>query len=755
MRFSLFYKIIIFISIFVFVLIGSIVTYSFVEFNEIFKNQIFHDLRGVAEYGKGQIFLLFEKFGTRTADWSFDNHIRTEFEEIIKSNDSQRTERLAEYIRTKKQSMDNGVIITDIFNLNGIVKVSTFKERVGHSEPLEELDEEYNFDRAKSASYGKFFISVLIYEDEPGHSEPLWHVSVPIVSPKTDKVIGVMVNHISGKEYYEVLSGKFQVKFGSKTDQIFLSERKTAEIYLVNDKKLMMTPSKFVGEATLKQTVDTVPVKKCLEENEEFAGSYKNYLGQNVVGASACFGDSLFGRNMILLIEIGEDEIFTEFNKEIIHIFLIGILIWLAGISGIYLIVRFFLSEIFVISKAASEVADGNLNAKVEIKSNDEIGDLAETFNKMVDKIKNSQNIIKEKRDLFNAVISSMGEGLIVVDKNYKIILINETAKNKLEVSEEAVGKDIKEVAPVVKGNQKIADEEMPVFKTFKTGKPVTVWLDDNFYYQLPSGKKFPITLIDAPLIKDGDIAAAVIIFRDVTDEKKLDEAKNNFISIASHQLRTPLTTIRWYSELLEAGDAGKLNKGQKDFLKEIYGGALKLTETLNMLLALARVEGGRMKFTPEKVDLIKFTEEILKDLEPFSKPKKIKISLKSEKSTPIVQLDKLILTQVISNLLTNAFRYIKENGEIEIDIVDKQREIVYSVKDNGIGIPENQKNRIFERFFRAENAILKASDGNGLGLYLVKNLVELWKGKIWFESPAVWGKEKKGTAFYFTIPIN
>ncbi len=372
----------------------------------------------------------------------------------------------------------------------------------------------------------------------------------------------------------------------------------------------------------------------------------------------------------------------------------------------------------------------------------------------ILEDVKESEKIIKEERDLFNAVIFSMGEGLIVVDKNYKIILINETAKNKLEVSEEAVGKDIREVAPVVKGNQKIADEEMPVSKTFKTGKPATVWLDDNFYYQLSSGKKFPITLIDAPLIKDGDIVAAVIIFRDVTDEKKLNEAKNNFISIASHQLRTPLTAIRWYSELLEAGDAGKLNEKQKDFLKEIYGGALRLTETLNMLLALARVESGKMKFSPEKIDLIKFTEEILKDLEPFSKPKKIKINLKSEKSTPVVQLDKLILTQVISNLLTNAFRYIKENGKIEIGIVDKSGEIVYSVKDNGIGIPEDQKNRIFERFFRAENALLKAPDGNGLGLYLVKNLVELWKGKVWFESPAVWEKEKKGTVFYFTIPV-
>ncbi len=410
MRFSLFYKIIIFISIFVFVLIGSMVAYSFVRFNEIFKNQIFHDLRGIAEYGEGQIFSLFEKFMARTSDWSSDNHIRTEFEEIIKFNDGQRAERLAEYIKTEKQSMDNGIIITDIFNLDGTVEISTFKERIGHSEPLEELDEEYNFSKAKSVSYGKSFVSSLIYEDEPGHSEPMWHVSVPIVSPKTDKVIGVMVNHISGKEYYKVLSGEFQIKFGSKSEQVFLSERKTTEIYLVNDKKLMMTPSKFVDEATLKQTVDTVPVKKCLEENKEFVGNYKNYLGQNVVGASACFGDSLFDSNVILLIEIGKDEIFSEFNKEIIYMFLIGIFIWLIGIFGIYLIVRIFLSGIFAINKAASEVAKDNLDAKAEIKSNDEVGDLAETFNKMVDKIKTFQNKIKEKDEKLTAINSNLEE---------------------------------------------------------------------------------------------------------------------------------------------------------------------------------------------------------------------------------------------------------------------------------------------------------------------------------------------------------
>ena len=391
MRISLSYKIIFFFSAVVLTIIVITSVYFYNETEKIFENQILYNLINIAEISEGQIFLLFEKFKTRTSDWSSDGFIRSEFEEIIKSNDSQRAERLAEYVETKK-IMDPAIMITDIFNLDGVAVVSTFKERIGHSEPLEEMDEEYNFSQAKNASFGKAFASGLIYEAEPGHSEPLWHISVPIVSLKTNEVIGVMVNHVSGKEFYKVLSGKFQVKMGAKTGELFFTNQKTSEIYLVNKEWLMITPSRFVEDAVLKQKVDTEPIKKCFEENQEFSGIYKNYLGKEVIGASMCLTD----QRMALIAEIGKDELFFPLKEKRNQAILIIGLIWLLSSLAVYWVIKFFLNNLMIIQKTAVEVAKNNYEAKATVKSKDEIGDLAAIFNDMIDKIKISQKQLKE-----------------------------------------------------------------------------------------------------------------------------------------------------------------------------------------------------------------------------------------------------------------------------------------------------------------------------------------------------------------------
>ena len=369
---------------------------------------------------------------------------------------------------------------------------------------------------------------------------------------------------------------------------------------------------------------------------------------------------------------------------------------------------------------------------------------------------------LRNEKDKTIAIVSSIGEGLLVVDNDYKIVLINEVAARFLEVSVAGViGSNAKEVINIYKGNEKLPDEKRPVAETLKTGKTILVGLNDDFYYIVPSGRRFPITLVSSPLIDNGNVVGAVLTFSDITEEKKLDEAKSSFIATASHQLRTPLTTIRWYSEMLSKGDAGPLNKDQKIFLAKIYNGVLRLNEALGILLSLARIEGGgNIRINPVKTNLVKFTNEAIKSIEFLIKEKKINIKINAvEKNLPEVLIDQTMLSQVINNLLSNAIRYVDDKGKIEVNIAVSGDSVIYSVKDNGIGIPQGQQKNIFTKFFRAENAISKIPDGNGIGLNLAKNFVEFWKGKIWFESPTVWiaqksKEEKKGTIFYFTIPI-
>lgn len=365
-------------------------------------------------------------------------------------------------------------------------------------------------------------------------------------------------------------------------------------------------------------------------------------------------------------------------------------------------------------------------------------------------------NLIKE-RDLTKAVISSMGEGLLVVDKEHKIILMNQAATILLRrAAGDSLGKNIHEVFTICKGGGK--EEEaclLPVEQLTKEPNIININLEDNFYCHDKDGNKFPVTVIMASLLQtslQGEITGAVIVFRNVTTEKNLDEAKTSFISIASHQLRTPLTSMRWFSEMLLDGDAGDLKEDQKHFVDRIYQGVDRMINLVNLLLQIARVEMGRVKIEPVPLDLKLVTEGVVMTLQTQLKEKKQKIEVKSSlESIPKIPMDEDVAWQIIQNLLTNAIRYSPEKGLITIALnVDQgKQELVYSVKDRGIGIPKDQQNRIFEKFYRADNAVKHVPEGSGLGLNLVKKLVSDWQGRIWFES-----EEGKGTTFFFTVPL-
>lgn len=371
-------------------------------------------------------------------------------------------------------------------------------------------------------------------------------------------------------------------------------------------------------------------------------------------------------------------------------------------------------------------------------------------------------NILEDARELedtlqkeqvrLKTIISTMGEGLIVVDKNSSIILMNETAERIFETTtQKSLHVRLFDLFAMLKDGKKVPDEERPVTQAIDTGATVIGLLSDSFQYQLPSGKKLYTAFVVTPLKgSDGAVYGAVIVFRDITEEKKLDQTRETFISIASHQLRTPLTSIRWYTEMLSAGDAGALTAPQKEFVDNVYTGVLRLSETLNMLLSLTRVESGRVETKPVDVDLVPFTQDIIKELSIYSDPKNLIIDVKLENvQSAHVKIDSPMLREVIVNLLFNAIRYTENKTAIVVRVEPKAGYWLYSVADKGIGIAEENKSRIFEKFFRADNAIALVPDGNGLGLTLARDLVELWGGKIWFESEL-----GKGTTFYFTIPF-
>lgn len=235
---------------------------------------------------------------------------------------------------------------------------------------------------------------------------------------------------------------------------------------------------------------------------------------------------------------------------------------------------------------------------------------------------------------------------------------------------------------------------------------------------------------------------------------KELDKAKDEFISMASHQLRTPLTTIKGYVSMLDEGDFGRLTKEQKEYVELALEGSNRMARLIGDLLDVSRMEAGKFYIDAQKFDLNTVVPQELEQLQNLAQSKKIDLRyIPPKKPVPIMNLDDNKTRQVIMNLADNAVHYSappKGGGKVEVRLERDGDDIVYVVRDNGIGVPKDQQGKLFTKMFRAKNAQEVRPDGTGLGLYLVKRVVEDQGGKLIFESTP-----GKGSVFGFRIPIH
>ena len=351
-----------------------------------------------------------------------------------------------------------------------------------------------------------------------------------------------------------------------------------------------------------------------------------------------------------------------------------------------------------------------------------------------------------------STIFSSMGEGLLVVDADSNITHSNPQACRLLgRKPEELVGKDIRNVISIWNGPEKLLGNVYPITKVLKSKTAQSVSVEDNVSFAPEHAPVFPVAFTMAPLMLDARVSGVVLVFKDVGEARKLREARTNFISIASHQLRTPLTPIRWFAQLLLNGVAGDLNTEQRDFVRYIYENNDRMIQLLNTLLQMARIEEGRVKVDPKPTDLVELAKKVVVSLTPLAQSRNILITVLDARPTlPMVPVDQVIMWQVLQNLLTNAIRYSYDGKPVTLGFAHKGNYLEGYVKDEGIGIPNALAQKIYQRFFRSSGAVKKAPEGSGLGLALVKTLVEGWGGAIWHESV-----EGKGSTFYFTLPLS
>ncbi len=343
-------------------------------------------------------------------------------------------------------------------------------------------------------------------------------------------------------------------------------------------------------------------------------------------------------------------------------------------------------------------------------------------------------------------ILKSIGEGVIVFNAAGNVETVNPIAERLLGFSEAELKQShyIDLIGATDDNGVLIPKEGRPLNQVIATKKPIST----SLYYTRRNGKRFPAQISIAPIITDGVLKGAIEVFRDIYREKEIDKSKTEFVSLASHQLRTPLSTISWYAEMLLAGDAGKVTKEQTRYIDEIYRSNQRMTELVGSLLNVSRIELGTFSVDPEPTNLVKLAQDTVKDLEPQIFARRLDFRENYEPQIPIVNVDPKLMRMVIENLASNAIKYTPEAGKVTLYIKHRANATQITVKDSGLGIPLRQQDKIFSKLFRADNVKTHDTEGTGLGLYLVKSIVDYSGGKIWFKS-----REGKGTAFHVSIP--
>lgn len=390
----------------------------------------------------------------------------------------------------------------------------------------------------------------------------------------------------------------------------------------------------------------------------------------------------------------------------------------------------------------------------------------------LIDSNKALQNQ-KEKLEILSqrlqSIISSIPDGILVVNKDDQILSVNPAFMDMLKFVnsdiqiESLTGLTINKLINLVSNkddkNKKNFEDLLnnivnPVQNEENTNESISydLVLENGIthYYKILSA---PVRIENNQKVKQGiDKKNQVIVFHDVTKEKEIDKMKSDFIAVVSHELKTPVSAMMGFATLIEDGIAGDITPEQQEYLYKIQMQGERLIRLINDLLDFSKLEAGQMPLYMQLLDSEDVVTEIVETLRPLADEKSMNIVADVDSDLPAIYIDPDKLKQILINLISNAIKFTPEiTGLIEVKVsyIEEKRELLFSVSDNGIGIPEKDKPRLFDRFYQVDNTSTRKYGGTGLGLAIVKKLVDLNHGELWVDS-----KIGKGSIFYFTVPL-
>lgn len=549
---------------------------------------------------------------------------------------------------------------------------------------------------------------------------------------------------------------------------IDIASTEDGRAYIVNKEGIVIAHPDISQALAQKDFSSYLAVSNTLQDNHQ-AAVYTNDVGEEVLGVGLPITIILPGETEPLPIRWS---IVTERSTSVAFIAVRQItqfsgivlgFVFLIAIGLAILFGRRIVKPIEILHNVALRFGEGDLTQRVTVDTNDEIEDLAESFNHMAKNLSTSISALRKDRKVIASIVANLTDGIIEHDAKGTILLVNPVAAQLLGVDAQALqGKNPQE--PDIHD----VDQYENVQKIFALPyERVPEQHDENTQNQwMPAVNNSEIEVAEAQLKQPDSRSIIVIslpfeiedsgvserrylkIIRDVTRERLISEMKTEFITIAAHQMRTPLSGMKWALGSLISGDQGMVTERQKEIVGKVFESNELLIRLVNDLLDVSRIEQGRFGYDVKKGDVVELMHSVVNNLETLCKKKNITITFDCPDEI-IVPFDTEKLTLAFNNVLENAINYTREGGSVTVECKKDAEFVTLTTTDTGIGIPKDQIPKLFTRFYRGDNARLAKPEGTGLGLFLVKNIIVAHGGSVWVES-----EENVGTTVFMKLPL-
>lgn len=641
----------------------------------------------------------------------------------------------------------NNVLDLSLLDNSGNVLISTDRQEIGKIKNIEDFF--YSSTSNIKVDHFKYDFS----------TKKIITIIYGPIKDQDNNIIGILQERIDVKAINEIL--KNQEGLGS-----------TGETFLVNPFNFVVTDLLKEPNSVLTRSIYLSQINDCLSGNSNYY-SLKDYNNDEVYG----YARWIPGIKSCLVTKIDKKEIITPVMQPLPRVIVFFVIILVITLWAGFYVGESIIKPIRNLRNKAIRIKNGDLGVVVKQETNDEIGDLANVFKEMIHKLRNVYEGLEEKvkertlelkkseeqlkealrnSEEMASIVRGSNEPIFSQDLEGKILSWNIGAENLFGYSaKEAIGNSVELFVPEDR-RQEIEN----VSKTIMSGEKIERY---QTVIKKKSGAMVDVAVSFSPIKNiQGVTTAMSVVVIDITKERQIDKVKTEFVSIASHQFRTPLSTMNWYAEMLLSEEVGPINESQKKYLQEISIANKRMVGLVDDLLSVSRLEMGKFVLDLTSIDLVKVLDCVIKEFSPQIIKKELKIQKKyKQKSLNFIGDDKLVRI-IFQNLLSNSIKYSAEKSSLEIHLLIVKKgevyggktiprdSVLFSISDKGVGIPLDQQDKVFSKLFRADNIKKTEPDGTGLGLYVVKSIADQSDGLVWFTS-----KENEGSIFYVAYPIS